>query len=153
MNTIYLCANQGGVYSLALFFESAIFEHQFWLRILGDHSRFIRDSLYPSEKEDIAKASQFIQVFDQFHAQLKQQNETTILPFTNKVEEAVNELKALKLSIIRRHITGQMKIHLTPSFVNHMVNELEEFQRIIGYLKQEKLLQFSTSYTIIYFGY
>ncbi|WP_370452585.1 DUF2935 domain-containing protein [Lysinibacillus sp. SGAir0095] len=138
---------------MALFFESAIFEHQFWLRILGDHSRFIRDSLYPSEKEDIAKASQFIQVFDQFHAQLKQQNETTILPFTNKVEEAVNELKALKLSIIRRHITGQMKIHLTPSFVNHMVNELEEFQRIIGYLKQEKLLQFSTSYTIIYFGY
>lgn len=113
-----------------------MFEHQFWLRILGDHSRFIHDSLYPSEKEDIAKATQFIHLFDQLRTQSKQQNAATILPFTNEVEDAVNQLKAFKLSIIKRHITSQMKIHLTPSFINHMVNELEEFQRIIGYLKQ-----------------
>lgn len=124
--------------SLATFYESAVFEHQFWLRILGDHSRFIHDSLYPSEKEDIAKAAQFIHVFDQLLAQVKQQSESTMIPFTNQVDEPVNQLKTFKLSIIKRHITGEMKIHLTPSFVNHMVNELEEYQRIIGFLKQGK---------------
>ncbi len=120
------------------FYESAAFEHQFWLRVLGDHSQFIHDSLYPSEKEDIAKATQFIHIFDQLLAQVKQQNQSTLIAFTNEVEEPVNQLKAFKLSIIRRHITGEMKIHLTPSFVNHMVNELEEYQRIIGYLKHGK---------------
>ena len=29
-----------------------------------------------------------------------------------------------------------MKIHLTPTFINHMVNELEEYLRILNYLKQ-----------------
>ncbi|MFC7685578.1 DUF2935 domain-containing protein [Ureibacillus sp. GCM10028918] len=124
---------------MALFFESAVFEHQFWLRILGDHSRFIHDSLYPSEQEDIAKATQFIQVFDYLYNDLNQQDESTILSYTNQVEEPVNQLKAFKLSIIGRHITGEMKIHLTPSFVNHMVNELEEYQRIISYLKLGKV--------------
>lgn len=123
---------------MATFYKSAVFEHQFWLRVLGDHSRFIHDGLYPSEKEDIEKATQFIYRFDQLLDQVNQQNESTMLSFTHQAEEAVNQLKALKLSIIRRHITGQMKIHLTPSFVNHMVNELEEYQRIIGYLKQGK---------------
>ncbi|MDN4492353.1 DUF2935 domain-containing protein [Ureibacillus aquaedulcis] len=117
------------------FYESALFEHQFWLRILGDHSRFIHDSLYPSETEDIAKAIQFIQVFDHLLSQVLQQNESTMIPFTNQVEDYVSQLKEFKLSIIERHITDEMKIHLTPSFVNHMVNELEEYQRNIGYLK------------------
>ncbi|KGR73740.1 DUF2935 domain-containing protein [Ureibacillus sinduriensis] len=119
---------------MSLFFESAVFEHQFWLRILGDHSRFIHDSLYPSEKEDIAKAARFIQIFDQLLGSVEKQNESTMIPFTKQVEDHVNHLKAFKLSIIRRHITGEIKIHLTPSFVNHMVNELEEYQRIIGFV-------------------
>lgn len=124
--------------SLATFYKSALFEHQFWLRVLGDHSRFIHDSLYPSAKEDIEKATQFIHIFDQYLAQAGQQNESTMRSFTTRVEESVIQLKAFKLSIIRRHITGQMQIHLTPSFVNHMVNELEEYQRILGYLKEGK---------------
>lgn len=124
---------------MSLFFESAVFEHRFWLRILGDHSRFIHDSLYPSEKEDIAKAAQFIQIFEQLLGSVETQNESTMIPFTNQVENHVNQLKSFKLSIIRRHITGDMKIHLTPSFINHMVNELEEYQRIIGFVGAGKI--------------
>jgi len=31
-----------------------------------------------------------------------------------------------------------MKIHLSPTFINHMVNELEEYLLILSYLKQGK---------------
>ena len=44
--------------------KKARFEHRFWLQILGDHSRFIYDTLAPVEKENIKIASQFIQIFD-----------------------------------------------------------------------------------------
>lgn len=44
--------------------ETAVFEHKFWLQVLGDHARFILDSLAEREKEDIQKAKQFKQAFD-----------------------------------------------------------------------------------------
>ncbi|MGG1426432.1 DUF2935 domain-containing protein, partial [Bacillus paranthracis] len=36
--------------------ESALFEHQFWLKVLTDHAQFLLDALAPKEKEDIKKA-------------------------------------------------------------------------------------------------
>lgn len=113
-----------------------MFEHQFWLHILGEHCRFIHDSLVPSEKEDIATATSFIQHFDQLLNQVKLLNETNAIPFSLSVEEAVKQLKTFKLSIIQRQLTGAINIHLTPSFINHMVNELEEYERILNYFKQ-----------------
>lgn len=119
--------------------KTAVFEHQFWLQVLADHSRFIHDSLYPSQKEDIEKATDFIQRFDQLLKQAKMLDDKTAVSFSETVEAAVKQLKAFKLSIIRRHLTGEMKIHLTPSFINHMVNELEEYERVLSYLKQGKV--------------
>ena len=120
------------------YMKSAVFEHQFWLQVLGDHSRFIHDSLYPSEKEDISKAASFIHRFDQLLSQVSSLNESNAISFTNNVEESVKDLRTFKLSIIKRHLTSEMKIHLTPTFINHMVNELEEYLRILNYLKQGK---------------
>ena len=127
---------KGDVCSLVTYLDSAVFEHQFWLQVLGDHSRFIHDSLYPSETEDIAKAASFIHQFDQLLAQVGSLNESNALLFANNVEESVIQLRTFKLTIIERHITSEMKIHLTPTFINHMVNELEEYSRILTYLKQ-----------------
>lgn len=127
------------MFSLSDYVKSAVFEHRFWLQVLGDHARFIHDSLYPSEKDDIAKAAYFIQQFDQLLAQVKMLNESNMQPFINKVEETANQLRAYKLSIIKRHITSNMKIHLTPTFINHMVNELEEYLLILSFLKQGKV--------------
>ena len=121
------------------YLKSAVFEHQFWLQILGDHSRFIHDSLYPSEKEDISKAASFIHQFDQLLSQVSSLHESNAIHFANNVEETVINLRAFKLSIIERHITSEMKIHLTPTFLNHMVNELEEYLRILNYLKEGKV--------------
>ncbi|MER2107563.1 MAG: DUF2935 domain-containing protein [Solibacillus sp.] len=121
------------------YLKSAVFEHQFWLQVLGDHARFIHDSLYPSEKEDIVKAASFIHHFNQLLSQVSSLNEANVILFTNTVEESVKQLRTFKLSIIKRHLIGEMKIHLTPTFINHMVNELEEYLLILSYLKQGKV--------------
>ncbi len=120
------------------YIKSAVFEHQFWLQVLSDHSRFIHDSLYPSEKSDIAQANSFIQLFDQLLSQIQSINDANAVIFANACEDAAHGLRQFKLSLIKRHLTDQKNIHLTPTFMNHMVNELEEYLRVLTYLKQKK---------------
>ncbi|MFC3041079.1 DUF2935 domain-containing protein [Virgibacillus xinjiangensis] len=118
------------------FLESATFEHQFWLQVLGDHSRFIRDSLYPSEKNDIQTAEDFVYTFDLQLNRVKVLAADNVIAFTKEVDYTTDQLKEFKLSLIQRHLTGNIGLHLSPSFMNHMVNELEEYQLVINYLKQ-----------------
>ena len=47
------------------FEKEALFEQRFWLQILGDHARFIYNTLSSSEKEKIEKAIYFIRIFDE----------------------------------------------------------------------------------------
>ncbi|WP_077624145.1 DUF2935 domain-containing protein [Sediminibacillus massiliensis] len=121
---------------MADYLQSASFEHQFWLQVLGDHSRFIRDSLYPSETNDVQTAASFVHTFDQLLNQSKSLTTTNVIAFTKQAEAAVDQLKDFKLSIIKRKLTGKIGIHLSPTFINHMVNELEEYELVIGFLKQ-----------------
>lgn len=129
---------KGDVNSLKSFLKSAVYEHRFWLQVLGDHSRFIHDSLYPSEKSDIEKATFFIQHFDKLLAQVNSLNDTNVISFSQLCEDATNKLRIFKLSLIKKHLTGNARIHLTPTFMNHMVNELEEYLHVLSYLKQGK---------------
>ncbi|WP_077303111.1 DUF2935 domain-containing protein [Virgibacillus pantothenticus] len=124
---------------MANYLKSAMFEHEFWLQVLEDHARFIHDSLYPSEKKDIEKATYFIQHFNQLLIKAKSLNETNAIAFANNVENMVEQLRAFKLSIIKRQLSGDIGIHLTPTFLNHMVNELEEYQLVLSYLKEGKV--------------
>jgi hypothetical protein len=116
--------------------ETADFEHRFWLQILGDHARFINDSLVDSEKEALEKAKYFIQVFDEL---LQNLNNNNPIEFSHQVEKEVLLLKRFKLELIERLLVAKIKIHLSPTFINHMVNELEEYQRVLSYLKEGKV--------------
>jgi len=107
-------------------------EHLFWLQILGDHSRFILEALAPVQQEEIKKASMFIQVFDTL---LEQAKTTNPMQLAASAEDQVLNLREFKLELLRKHLSGKIKIHLSPTFINHMVNELEEYVRIINYLK------------------
>lgn len=107
-------------------------EHLFWLQILGDHSRFILEALAPVQQEEIKKTSMFIQIFDTLLDQAKTMNPMQIAA---SAEDQVLNLREFKLELLRKHLSGKIKIHLSPTFINHMVNELEEYVRIINYLK------------------
>ncbi|MGE7930002.1 DUF2935 domain-containing protein [Lysinibacillus xylanilyticus] len=118
------------------YFQHAMFEHKFWLRILKDHSQFIHDSLYPSEEEDIKRASSFILQFSQLLAYVNSIDANNAVSFSLTVDEAVEQLKQFKFYLLRKQLTGNINTHLPPTFFNHMVNELEEYQNVLSYLKK-----------------
>jgi predicted nucleotide-binding protein (sugar kinase/HSP70/actin superfamily) len=114
------------------FERTARFEHRFWLQILGDHSRFILEALAPVQTVEIEQAANFIQVFDTL---LEHANSSDLFQLSTQAEKEVIKLREFKLELIRKHLTGKIKIHLSPTFINHMVNELEEYLRILKHLK------------------
>ncbi|MGE7270716.1 DUF2935 domain-containing protein [Brevibacillus panacihumi] len=112
--------------------DQQLFEHRFWLQILGDHSRFIFQSLAPDECTEIEQANHFIHSFDtllDYARQDLQEEEVTAL--TQQASELTERLREFKLHLLQRQLVGKISFSLPPTFVNHMVNELEEYQRIL----------------------
>jgi hypothetical protein len=117
----------------ASFEQAAKFEHGFWLQVLGDHSRFIHDALAPSEKEDIARAAAFIRTFDRLSAE---SGEADGVALSRQAAAEAESLRSFKLHLIKKHLVGKISIRLGPVFLNHMVNEVEEYIRILQYLQK-----------------
>jgi Domain of unknown function (DUF2935) len=111
--------------------ESALFEHKFWLRVLGDHAQFLLDALSSKEKEDIRRATYFVGEFNELLSRVHMGN---LMTFANEAKQAAEEIRQFKLSIIKKQLEGKIVIHFTPTFLNHMVNEVEEYITVLKYL-------------------
>lgn len=121
--------------------ETALAEHRFWLQIMGDHSRFIRDSLVSEEVKEIQTSDAFVQVFDRLLEQARGDlEEREIWQVTRDARIWTEELKGFKLHLLRRTLEGNLKSHLPPTFFNHMVNELEEYLRILRSMEKGQQL-------------
>lgn len=119
--------------------QSALFEHRFWLQILGDHGRFIFNTLSPKETKDIQTAQKFIQAFDQLLQQARDiQTDAQLGTLNQQAYSLTTNLRQFKLNILERLLVGKITIGLTPTFINHMVNELEEYLRILNNLIEGK---------------
>jgi len=124
----------------ASFIACAEFELCFWMQIFGDHARFIRDSMAPAESREIDRAKQFVTVFDGLLQRARQ-------PLSAETSEALSRdalqqmarLREFKLHLLRRHLLRELRSTLPPTFYNHMVNELEEGQRVVHCLSQEQM--------------
>lgn len=118
----------------------SLFEHRFWLQILGDHSRFILDSLSAEESGEIEKASMFITAFDGLLDRARRDiGGADLLALTNQAYRSAADVRAFKLHLLKRHLTGRIKIHLSPTFINHMLNELDEYMVILSFLLKGQL--------------
>lgn len=115
------------------FKDTALFEHRFWLQVLGDHARFLHESLAPVEKEEIETANYFINTFDRLLGRVAT---TDVVHLSMRADEEAKKIRQFKLELIAKMLTGNVKIHLGPTFVNHMVNEVEEYIRVLSYLKK-----------------
>ena len=88
--------------------KNALFEHRFWLQILGDHSRFILLSLSTKEKREIEQANYYIQVFDQLLAQARESLSIEEIHTINaQASEQVRALREFKLHLLHRHLVGR----------------------------------------------
>lgn len=115
------------------------FEHEFWLQVLGDHARFILDSLSPAENQAIHDARRFKKIFDEllFEAR-KLQSIEAFHDLTLRSENHVRELKKFKLTLLEKHLVKKIKLQLSPTFINHTINELEEYERILSCFKKNE---------------
>lgn len=119
---------------------SASYEHSFWLQVLGDHSRFILQSLSVKETYEIQQAERFILEFDKLLAIARRDSHSPEpAKFNRQIIDTVKKLKAFKLHLIRKHLTSHPGINLAPSLLSHMVNELEEYESILRYLDSGKI--------------
>lgn len=113
------------------------FEHRFWLQILGDHARFIFNTLSPKEAEYIHKAHHFIQATDHLLEQARKMESASKEKWMELAHHAYaisEQLRTFKLELINQHLECDITLGLSPTFINHMVNELEEYLRVLTYL-------------------
>lgn len=112
--------------------KSILLEHRFWLQILGDHSRFILNALSPKEEEKINKTKYFIETFDTLLERSRQNLADRNLNQLNEVAfEQAKNLRMFKLDLLKDHLVGKIDINLPPTFINHMLNELDEYLNIL----------------------
>lgn len=122
---------------------SALFEHRFWLQILGDHARFIYNSLSPKESQPIREAQQFIQFFDHLLGLSRADASSVNIPSLNQQAYSLTEqFRKFKLDLLRKLLFGSLSVGLPPTFFNHMLNELEEYFRILKALVEGKPVPF-----------
>lgn len=113
--------------------EMSLFEHRFWLQILGDHSRFILNALSPKETTFIEQTKQFICIFDDLLEKARKPVPTKNLHELNyKAYSAAMKIRELKLTILSKQIKEKININLPPTFINHMLNELDEYICILN---------------------
>ncbi len=121
--------------------DQSAFEHRFWLQILGDHSRFIFSNLAPNETQLIQMAQQFIATFDHLLACARQPLDAAgWRALAQQAIPAVDALRDYKLDILRRHLMNKVDIGLTPTFFNHMLNELEDYRKNLSFLAQGQMV-------------
>lgn len=100
------------------------YEVAFWSQIMGDHMRFIINALDVSE----------LQLLDQ--AALLRDEADAIYDHRivggDEVYEFALSVKRLKEEILRRQLAGGIKILLPPTFINHTLNEVDEFIQVIS---------------------
>jgi hypothetical protein len=118
--------------------DEILFEHRFWLQILGDHSRFILNSLSPEEKDKIQTANHFIHLFDCLLEKARREPTIEEINLLNtSAYNSANNLRAFKLQILSQQLAGKIKINLPPTFINHMVNELDEYLLILSCMMKD----------------
>lgn len=123
--------------------QTILDENRFWLQILGEHSRFILDSLSPREANEIEKAGAFIKVFDDLLAKARQRLSGEDLAALHKQAfAAAQDIRDFKLHLLSRHLSQQIGLDLTPEFINHMLNELEEYLYILDAVLHNQAFSF-----------
>ncbi|HET7627058.1 MAG TPA: DUF2935 domain-containing protein, partial [Bacillales bacterium] len=121
--------------------ETAQFEHAFWLQILGDHARFIYFAFPANERAYWQQAERFAERFDEQLQRAKSigNDERRMLELTRSAQELAQSFRQFKLVLIRRQLVGTLRFHLSPAFVNHMLNELEEYLRLLNDLVKQQV--------------
>ena len=125
------------------FYDIALAEHRFWLQIMGDHARFIFFSLAPNEIEYLQRSQDFIIGFDELLEKVNSISDTEELELiTNQAYQLALHFREFKLLLLSQTLNTEIKIHLNSTFINDMLNELEEYLTILTLLQSKDSILF-----------
>ena len=115
--------------------DTALMEHRFWLQIMGDHARFIFFSLTPNEVEYIQRSQDFIISYDQLLEQSQRQLTLKELDVLNRqAYQLTQQFREFLLLLLALTLGSGIKVHLSSTFFNDMLNELEEYMVVLNAL-------------------
>lgn len=121
--------------------EQGIFEERFWMEIFGDHARFINQALTINAQQELEQARAFIRLFDMLADWANvRPHEGELLKLHKEALEAAHQLKAFKLRLLNKKISGSFEFRLPPTYLYHMVAEAEEGIRVISALAEGEQL-------------
>lgn len=109
------------------------FELRFWLQIMGDHARFIKASLMPGDNNLVMITKDFIQLFDKMLAKVRPGSE--MAPegdLVGEITAGVISFREFKRELLSYRLRNLPVTSLTPTFYNHMLNELEQFLAVLA---------------------
>lgn len=107
------------------YYKGALFEHQFWLQIMGDHARFIFDSLASSEGEEVQKAHYFIRMFDQM---LKEKSADYAVHFEQFYLKAVELAGYMRTNLKEFPALARFNKEVEVTMFTEFLCELEEME-------------------------
>lgn len=106
-------------------------EIEFWTRIMRDHAQFQYTSLAPDETDAINTAAYFIDIFERLHSEARS-NQVSVPALVSNSKTAVTQFIEFKRYMLTRLLTCNLQLRMTPSFLNHMINEALEFLHVLN---------------------
>lgn len=85
--------------------QAALFEHRFWLQVLGDHARFMWGSLDPREAQEVERARAFAAQFDALLQRARSAlTGEALMALHREALMAAERIRRFKLHLLRRHL-------------------------------------------------
>ncbi len=117
-------------------------ENQFWIQILGDYARLIRNSLYPTAGIEVERADSFIAQIDELlqRSRQKMAGEQMKL-FNQQVFGGVQDFRKFILHILKHQISEKNMIVMNSSTLNEYVTDTERYMDILDtYMKSASII-------------
>jgi hypothetical protein len=112
----------------------------FWNHIMGEHSKFIRGYLDPSEKALFEKSNTFANEFDELLAKTTalEKNPAMLPEITRESIDQVTKLRNFKLKGAEGILECKIKSIIPPLLSDHVLREANHYLRLLNSLKSLK---------------
>lgn len=109
-------------------------QEEFWNHIMGDHAKFIRGLLDPTEEDLINTANNFANIFDQLTAasNAAMNNSLSIERLTADSMAATEELRNFKAQGTEGIIECKIKSIIIPLLADHTLREANHYLRLLN---------------------
>jgi hypothetical protein len=103
----------------------------FWIQIMRDHVRFIKDALQPDHPNQLLIAENLIAVWNRMEQKMK--DDQAVAPdLVDEILGAVLSFREYQRELLGATLRHERVTALPPTFYNHMLNELEEFLKVLS---------------------